>query len=210
MFIIVGGITTSWSPLINESQRWTPTLEINTNTEIEKGPRTTRYTNRQTEILYCHSGNFTPWPVAACPARNYGPRFYYRQKYTWMIVQRYKETDRETDRHISSTGPHWSPSDLSVGINVLQHCTPTLEINTNTKIAKGLRTTRLMDIGKDILYWHSSYLKPCPMAACAARNYRLRFDRQKATQTNIHRERQRHRPIISTGPHGGPLNPSVG
>ena len=45
-------------------------------------------------------------------AHNYGPRFYDRQK-----SDADGQTERQTDRHISSTGPHWGPSDPSVGIN---------------------------------------------------------------------------------------------
>ena len=34
------------------------------------------------------------------------------------------------------TGTHWVPSDPSVGINASRRWTPTLEINTNTKIIR--------------------------------------------------------------------------
>ena len=61
-------------------------------------------------------------------------------------------TDRQTNGHIISTGPHWGPLYLSVGINALRRWTPTLEINTDTKIEKGLRTTVLMDRRTYILY----------------------------------------------------------
>ena len=40
-------------------------------------------------------------------------------------------------------------------------------LNTNTKITKGSQKTRRMNI----FYFHSGYLKPYPVAACAARNY---------------------------------------
>ena len=48
---------------------------------------------------------------------------------------------RDTDRHIISSEPHWGTKDPSVGINALRHWTPTLEINTNKKTAKGPRKT---------------------------------------------------------------------
>ena len=58
----------------------------------------------QTDILYCHSGDMKLWPVAACAARNYGPRFYDCQKAIRMNRQRNRETERQinrdTERHI--------------------------------------------------------------------------------------------------------------
>ena len=62
-----------WGPLdpsvgINSLRRWTPTLEINTNTKSQKVPRKTG----RTDISYCHSGELNPWPAATCAARNYG------------------------------------------------------------------------------------------------------------------------------------------
>ena len=89
--------------VINASRRWTPTLEMNTKTKTTKGSRTTG----QTDIIYCHSGDLTPWPAAACAARNYGPR-------EWSPKS---DADDRTEWHISSTGPHWGPSDPSVGIS---------------------------------------------------------------------------------------------
>ena len=41
------------------------------------------------------------------------------------------------------------------------------------KITKGLWTTVRTYIRTEILYCHSGYFKPCPVAACAARNYWL-------------------------------------
>ena len=59
--------------------------------------------------------------------------------------QRERETDGQTYGHIRSNGPHWGPSEPSVGINTSQHWTPTLEINTNTIIIRFLKTTRYTD-----------------------------------------------------------------
>ena len=55
------------------------------------------------------------------------------------------EKDRKRHGHICSTGPHWSPTETSVGINTSRRWTPTLETNTNTKITKGLQTTGSTD-----------------------------------------------------------------
>ena len=63
---------------------------------------------------------------------------------------------------------------------------PILEINTNTKIANCLWTTRWMDI----LYCHSGDLTLCPAVACDARNYGPHFyDHQKVMRMNIKRDR---------------------
>ena len=83
-----------WVPLdpsvgVNASQLWTPTLEINSNTKTEKGPRKTG----RTDILYFHSGALNPWPAAACAARNYGLRLYCHQK----LIQTNGHIDIETD-----------------------------------------------------------------------------------------------------------------
>ena len=56
------------------------------------------------------------------------------------------QTDVRTDGHRSSTGPHWGPSDPSVGINALRLWTPILEININTKIANEFRMTRQTNV----------------------------------------------------------------
>ena len=69
----------------------------------------------------------------------------YIQTDIYIERQRDRETERRMYRHISSAGPHWGPSDPSVGINAFQRWTPTLEINTNTKIAKCPRTTGRTD-----------------------------------------------------------------
>ena len=86
---------------INLLRRWNPTMEINTNTKIAKGP----WTTRQTDILYCHSGALSPWPAAACTVRNYGPRFYDRQKVTRMTINRYRETYKLEWTPMGSFGP---------------------------------------------------------------------------------------------------------
>ena len=59
-------------------------------------------------------------------------------------VQPNRRRDRETDIHTSLTGCHWGPSDPSVGIKAARRWTPTLGVNTNTKIAKGPWTTGRM------------------------------------------------------------------
>ena len=61
-------LTYIWSIfLINSSWRWTPTLEINTNTKIVKVLQTTV----RTDILYFHSGDLNLWSAAACAVYNY-------------------------------------------------------------------------------------------------------------------------------------------
>ena len=79
-----------------------------------------------TDILYCHSGDFTPWTVAACPARNYGPRECSPKSDVDNPADR--ETERQGHRHIRSTGPHYGLSDPFVEIYALRHWTPTLVI----------------------------------------------------------------------------------
>ena len=63
---------------INAPRRWTPTLEMDTNTKIVKGPWMTGQTDGQTDgwtdILYCHSGDLILWPAVACATHNYGTR----------------------------------------------------------------------------------------------------------------------------------------
>ena len=39
-----------------------------TDINFTKGPRTTGQTDGRTEILYCHSGDLKPWPVASLSA----------------------------------------------------------------------------------------------------------------------------------------------
>ena len=96
-------------------------------------------TDGRTDILYFHSGYLNPCPAAAYAAHNYGPHKWSPKKYVDDRIE------RRRDRHISTTGPHWGPSYPSVGINASQRCTPTLEMNTNKKTAKGPRTTRRTD-----------------------------------------------------------------
>ena len=53
-----------WGPLdpsagINASRCWNPILENNKNTKTTKGLRKTGRTDRQMDILYCHSGYLT-------------------------------------------------------------------------------------------------------------------------------------------------------
>ena len=74
--------------------------------------------------------------------------------------------------------------------------------NRRTKITKGPWTTGRTDI----LYWHSGYLNPWPVAACAAHNYGLHecwpeIDAGKPTDANT--ERQRY---IETGTRTHNLN----
>ena len=105
--------------------------------------------------------------------------------------QRIRETERHTDIHIRSTEPHLSPSDISLKINSFQCWTLTLvivikQLKPNTRIVKIPRTSIQTDRPIDILYCHSEYLTPWHAAACAARNYGLRFNNiQKVMRTKI-------------------------
>ena len=73
-YTMITSFNTMYHTMINSQRRLTPTLGINTNTKTAKGPRMTGQTDVWTDILYCHSGDLTPWTAAACTARNYGPR----------------------------------------------------------------------------------------------------------------------------------------
>ena len=81
--------------------------------------------NGLTEILYYHSGDLNPRPAAACAARNYGPQFYDHKKATRKNRQRDIEIKIHTDRHRNRNrdGPHWGPSDPSLG----DKCIPMLD-----------------------------------------------------------------------------------
>ena len=151
----------------------------------QKGPRTTGRTDGWTDILYCHSGDLNSWPAAACTARNY-----WRRELLPKSDEEYR-MDIKTERHLSSTVPHWGPSDPSLVGNALQRWNPTLEINTTKNITTGPQMT----IRTEILYCHSGDFNPCPAAACAARNYGPRkwlpkidaddlTDRQTETRTH--------------------------
>ena len=156
-----------------------------------------------------------------------------RQKAMRKTGQRDRKTDRQTDGDISSNWPHWGPLDPSVGINALQHWTPKLEINTNTKTTKFLRTTGptggRADGRTDILYYHSGDLTPWPAAACAAHNYGpsewspnsdaedqterqrdRRMDGQMDGRTDRQMDGRTDRDISLTGPYWGPLDFIVG
>ena len=81
---------THWGPLdpnagINASRRWNPTLEINTNTKLSKGPQTTGRTDRYPCGLSPH---------ALCTITG---RANDLQKATWNTRQRDREIDRQRD-----------------------------------------------------------------------------------------------------------------
>ena len=142
-------------------------------------------------------GDFNLWPAAACAECNYGP-------HALITKKRHKWTERQRHRHIIFIEPNWGPLESSVEINASRHWTPTLKINTNKKTAKGPRTTGRMNghiilplRGFDPLAWGRMH---CAQLQAA------RFDFQKATRTTG----QRHRHIISTGPHWDPPDPSLG
>ena len=115
--------------------------------------------------------------------------------------QRDRETERQRHWHISSTRPNWG---------TLSRCwTHTLEINTNTKIAKVSRTTGQTDI----FYWHSGYLIPWPEAACVALNYGPhKWSPKSDTDNRIERQRciETYGHIILTEPRFVTLDTSVG
>ena len=60
-------------------------------------------TGRQTDILYCHSGYLNEWFSIMG-----------RENYCQMATRK----TRQGDIHISSTGPHWGPSDPSLEDNI--------------------------------------------------------------------------------------------
>ena len=91
------------------------------------------------DIIYWHSGDLNLWPMAACAARNYGPRKWSPKGNT------YDRKERHRDRKIGSTVSHWGYSDPSAGINKSRLWTTTLEIITNTKTEKVPRTTGQID-----------------------------------------------------------------
>ena len=108
-----------WYELINALWIWTPKLEINTNTKITKGPRTTRRTyvrtdgqkDRQKDRQTYYTATQGIWTRGlhprALPAIT--GHMIWSPKVTWII--------RYRDGHISLNGPHWG-------------------VNTNTKISK--------------------------------------------------------------------------
>ena len=161
-------------------------------------------------VWFEYIGASTPWPAGACAVRNYC---------LCALIRKNRRgwPGRETDIHISSTGPHYGPLDPSVGINASQRCTPTLEINTNKKIVKGPRTNGRTDVRTDgQTYYTTVYIilrKPWPASACAARNCGPGECLPKSdTDKTAEREKRRriHGHISLTGPHWDPLDPSVG
>ena len=61
----------------------------------------------------------------------------------------------------------------------------------------------------DILYYHSGDLTPWPAATCAASNFG-QHELSPKIDADDQIERRRHGHISSTGPHWGPLDPSLG
>ena len=134
---------THWFPLdpcggINVLWRWTSILEININTNIAKVPRTTRHTDGRT----CYTATMGIWTLGLWP---HAIRATMGHTLWLPKSDADKRIERQRHGHMISTGPQWGPSYPSVGINALQHWTPKLEINTNTKIPKFLRTNGRKD-----------------------------------------------------------------
>ena len=86
------------------------TLEINKNTKIAKGPRTTGRTDGRT--YYTTTQGILPYDLRLYVLHAITGRGNDRQKATRTTRQR----EGRTDGDISSTGTHWDPSDPSVGI----------------------------------------------------------------------------------------------
>ena len=79
---------------MNELQRWTPTLEMNTNTKITKGPRTTRQTDGRTDeyiILPLMGFNYVACGLMSCA--QLWVAYFDRQILMRMTVKRDRETD---------------------------------------------------------------------------------------------------------------------
>ena len=155
------------------------------------------------DILYCHTVDLNPWPVATCAAHNYRPR-------EWSPKS---DTDERTDRNIRSTGPHWDPLDPILGDKYTPTLDPTLEINKNKKTEKGPWTTVRLDgrtYGRtELLYCYSGYFNPWPAVACNAHNYRphARFTKKGRGWPGIETERWTYKldwtPLGSFGPQCG-------
>ena len=114
--------------------RWTPKLEMYRNIKTIIRPADNR-TDRRMEKLYCHSGGLIPWPAAICAAHNYEQGID-KQKVTRATGR------RDIKSQLDPSGVHWAPF---WGINASRCWTPTLEIKSNTKMAKGPWTIRWVD-----------------------------------------------------------------
>ena len=138
-----------------------------------------------------------------------------------------RQTERQRDKHISLTGPHWVPPDPSVGIiliswiNADRRWTPTLEINRNTKIGKGLRMTGQTDGRTDRRTYYTAtqgtwscglrlhVLHTITVRAFIITKKRCgRQDRETDRKKDRETERWTDRHIISTRPHWGPPEPN--
>ena len=93
-----------------------PTLKINTNKKIAKGPWTTRLTDGRT---YYTS---TQWILT----RALRPHALRAITVRVNDLQKATQTTGQRDGRISSTGPHWDHLNPSIGINALQCWTHTL------------------------------------------------------------------------------------
>ena len=89
------------------------------------------------DILYYCSGDFTPWTADACAERNYGPHKLLPK--SDMDERTERQRYRQMGGYISSTGPHWDPSDPSVGINSSRRCTPHWKLIQIQKLQKERR-----------------------------------------------------------------------
>ena len=93
------------------------------------------------------------------------------------------QIDRQINRHIILTVPHWGPLEPSVKINTLQRWIPRWKLIDIQKLQKDRGRP---DGPTDILYCHSGDLTLWPTFASAARNYGLRFYyQQKDKQMTI-------------------------
>ena len=106
---------------INILRRWNPTLKL---IKIQKSQKSHRLSDGRADILYCHSGDFTPCPAIVCAARNYGPRALISKK-------RRGRPDIEIDIE-KDTQTHkldWTPLG-SLGTQCAYKCIATLEPHT--------------------------------------------------------------------------------
>ena len=112
-----------WGPLdpivgINALRRWTPNLEINTNTIITKGPCKTGQMDRRT--YYTATQGIRPRGLRLHALRAITCHANFRQRATWTTGQRDIDTERQRHRNISSNGTHWGTPEPIVGINALR------------------------------------------------------------------------------------------
>ena len=110
---------------------------------------------------------------------------------------------------ISLTGPHRGPPDPSVGINTSWWWTPTLEVNTNTKIAKITLDSQTDGQTDGYIILSLGGFKYVPYVHIFMRVIMGRafiISKNRCRQRDI----QTYRHISSTGPHWGTLDPSVG